>query len=126
MPRPDPFRALLLENDGGGFHTAIKQLPISSLPEVDVLVSIAYSSLNYKDALAVTNRGKIVRRFPMVPGIDLSGTVEDSQSPAFKRGDSVVLTGWGVGEDHWGGLSQLARVKSDWLLPLPQGLTPKR
>ncbi len=126
MKGPDPFRALVLQNDGGAVQAAVKQLPASSLPEGDVLVSVAYSSLNYKDALAVTNRGKIVRRFPMIPGIDLSGTVAESKSPEFKPGDEVVLTGWGVGEDRWGGYAQLARVKSDWLLPLPEGLTLKR
>jgi acrylyl-CoA reductase (NADPH) len=125
MPYPDPFRALVLENEGGKVHAGVKQLPISSLPDGDVLISIAYSSLNYKDALAVTNRGKIVRRFPMVPGIDFSGVVVESTSAGFKPGDEVVLTGWGVGEEHWGGLAQLARVKSDWLLPLPEGLTLK-
>ncbi|HVM61805.1 MAG TPA: MDR family oxidoreductase [Verrucomicrobiae bacterium] len=126
MSYPNPFRAVILENDDGNVRASIKQLPVSSLPEADVLVSVAYSSLNYKDALAVTNRGKIVRRFPMVPGIDLSGTVAESRSSQFKPGDPVVLTGWGIGEDHWGGLSQLARVKSEWLLPLPDGLTLKR
>ena len=89
------------------------------------MVSVAYSSLNYKDALAVTNRGKIARRFPMVPGIDFSGVVTESKSSRFAPGDPVVLTGWGVGEDHWGGFAQLARVKPDWLLPLPEGLTLK-
>jgi acrylyl-CoA reductase (NADPH) len=126
MPQTDPFRALVLENHGGTIQASVRQLPASSLPEGHVLVSIAYSSLNFKDALAVTNRGKIVRRFPMVPGIDFSGTVAESKSPQFKPGDPVVLTGWGAGEDHWGGLSQFARVKSEWLLSLPDGLTLKR
>ncbi len=126
MPYPDPFRAVILENTDGNVHASVKQLPASSLPDGDVLVSVAYSSLNYKDALAVTNRGKIVRRFPMVPGIDFSGTVVESKSNRFKPGDKVVLTGWGAGEDHWGGLAQLARVKADWLLALPEGLTLKR
>src|SRR5580704_17286451 len=126
MARPDPFRALILENVNGAVQAALKEIPVNSLPEGDVLVSIAYSSLNYKDALAVTNRGKIVRRFPMVPGIDFSGTVAESKSDRFKPGDPVVLTGWGVGEEHWGGFAQLARVKSEWLSPLPQGLTLKR
>jgi acrylyl-CoA reductase (NADPH) len=126
MPYPDPFRAVILENIDGTVHNSIKEIPASTLPEGDVLVSIAWSSLNFKDALAVTNRGKIVRRFPMVPGIDFSGTVVESKSSQFKPGDPVVLTGWGAGEDHWGGLSQLARVKSDWLLPLPEKLTLKR
>src|ERR1700722_3321573 len=103
MPYSDPFRALVLENDSGAFRSVVKQVPANSLPEGDVLVSVAYSSLNYKDALAVTNRGKIVRRFPMVPGIDFSGTVAESTSDRFKPGDPVVLTGWGVGEDYWGG-----------------------
>lgn len=125
MPHPQAFRALVLENEGGNVHTVVKQLPVNSLPEGDVLVSVAYSSLNYKDALAVTNRGKIVRRFPMVPGIDFSGVVVESKSSRFKPGDQVILTGWGAGEEHWGGLAQLARVKAEWLLPLPEGLTLK-
>jgi acrylyl-CoA reductase (NADPH) len=126
MALPDLFRALVLENQNGAICAAIKELPVGSLPEGDVLVSVAYSSLNYKDALAVTNRGKIVRRFPMVPGIDFSGTVAESKSGRSKPGDPVVLTGWGVGEEHWGGLAQLARVKSEWLLPLPNELTLKQ
>src|SRR5438477_11015482 len=117
MPHPDPFRALVLENACGSIQAAVRQLPASSLPEGDVLVSIAYSSLNYKDALAVTNRGKIVRRFPMVPGIDFSGVVAESTSGPFQRGDPVVLTGWGVGEEHWVGLAQHARAKFEWLVP---------
>jgi acrylyl-CoA reductase (NADPH) len=126
MPRPETFRALVLENRGGTVETAIQELPTNSLPDGDVLVAVAYSSLNYKDALAVTNRGKIVRRFPMVPGIDFAGTVVESKSSRFTPGDEVILTGWGVGEEHWGGFSRLARVKSDWLLPLPEALTLKR
>src|ERR1700719_2957677 len=119
MAHPDPFRALIMENANGAVQATIRELPLNSLPEGDVLVSIAYSSLNYKDALAVTNRGKIVHRFPMVPGIDFSGTVAESKSDRFKPGDPVALTGWGVGEEHWGGFAQFARVKSDWLLSLP-------
>ncbi|HTS16781.1 MAG TPA: oxidoreductase [Verrucomicrobiae bacterium] len=126
MPCPDSFRAVVLEKADNVVRASIEQLPVQSLTEGDVLVSVAYSSLNYKDALAVTNRGKIVRGFPMVPGIDLSGTVVESTSAQFDPGDEVVLTGWGIGEEHWGGLSQLARVKSEWLLPLPAGLTLKR
>jgi acrylyl-CoA reductase (NADPH) len=126
MAYPDPFRAVILENTDGNIHASVRQLPANSLPDGDVLVSVAYSSLNYKDALAVTNRGKIARRFPMVPGIDFAGTVVESKSSCFQPRDEVVLTGWGVGEEHWGGLAQLARVKSDWLLPLPEGLTLKR
>jgi acrylyl-CoA reductase (NADPH) len=126
MALPDPFRALVLEEQNGTIHAGVKELPANSLPDGDVLVSVAYSCLNYKDALAVTHRGKIVRRFPMVPGIDFSGIVAESASDIFKPGDPVVLTGWGVGEEHWGGLAQLARVKSEWLLPLPEGLTLKQ
>jgi acrylyl-CoA reductase (NADPH) len=122
----DTFSALVLDQRDGETHSSIQQLQRDSLPEGDVLVSVAYSSLNYKDGLAVTGRGKIVRRFPMVPGIDLAGTVAESSAAAFKPGDQVLLTGWGVGERHWGGYAQLARVKSDWLLPLPEGLTPRR
>ncbi len=126
MAHPDPFRALVLENDSGTVRANVCQVPVSSLPEGDALVSVAWSSLNYKDALAVTNRGKIVRRFPMVPGVDFSGVIVESKSSRFKPGDQVLLTGWGVGEEHWGGFAQLARVKSDWLLPLPEGLTLNR
>jgi acrylyl-CoA reductase (NADPH) len=126
MPYPDPFRAVILENTDGNVRASVKQLPANSLLDGDVLVSVAYSSLNYKDALAVTNRGKIARRFPMVPGIDFAGTVAESKSSRFHPGDKVVLTGWGVGEEHWGGLAQLARVKAEWLLPLPEGLTLKQ
>jgi acrylyl-CoA reductase (NADPH) len=126
MALPDPFRALVIENSSGTVRAAVKELPVTALPEGDVLVSVAYSSLNYKDALAVTNRGRIARRFPMVPGIDFSGVVAESTSDPFQPGDPVVLTGWGAGEEYWGGFAQFARVKSEWLLPLPQGLTLKR
>jgi len=126
MAYPDPFRALIIDNVNGAVQATIKELPVNSLPEGDILVSVTYSSLNYKDALAVTNRGKIVHCFSMVSGIDFSGTVAESKSDLFKPGDPVVLTGWGVGEEHWGGFAQLARVKSEWLLPLPRGLTLKR
>lgn len=119
----DTFKALVLEQVNGGVHASIRELPKSALPEGEVLVSVAYSSLNYKDGLAVTGRGKIVTRYPMVPGIDLAGIVEESASPDFKPGDHVLLTGWGVGERHWGGYAQLARVKAEWLLPVPSELT---
>src|SRR5689334_12867664 len=118
----DSFKALLLEQRDGATHAEIRQLPASALPAGDVLVDVAYSSLNYKDGLAITGRGKVIRSFPMAPGIDFAGTVADSQHPDYKPGDQVVLTGWGVGERHWGGMSQQARVKGDWLVPLPAGL----
>jgi acrylyl-CoA reductase (NADPH) len=117
------FRALVLDQQDGQVQAAMRDLRTSDLPEGDVLVSIAYSSLNYKDGLAVTNKGRIIRNFPMVPGIDLAGTVEESSSPSYQPGDSVILTGWGIGERHWGGFAEKARVKADWLVPLPDGLS---
>lgn len=112
------FRAILIENEGGKQTVGLAELSRDRLPEGDVTVRVACSTLNYKDALAITGKSPVVRKFPMVPGIDFAGTVEDSTSPAFKRGDKVVLNGWGVGEQHWGGLAEIARVKSDWLIPL--------
>src|SRR5438093_4235749 len=119
------FKALLLDQPQGELTATIRELPTSDLPDGDVLVSVAYSSLNYKDGLAITGQGKIVRSFPMVPGIDLAGTVEESASPAYKPGDAVVLTGWGIGERYWGGMAQKARVEAEWLVPLPEGLSLK-
>lgn len=117
------FEALLLEQQDGTPIATIKTLDRDVLPEGDVLVKVAYSSLNYKDGLAITGRNKVVRSYPMVPGIDFAGTVLESASHAYKPGDEVVLTGWGVGERHWGGMAQLARVKSEWLVPAPKGLS---
>jgi acrylyl-CoA reductase (NADPH) len=122
----DSFTALVLEQRDGATHSTIQQLPADVLPEGDVLIQVAYSDLNYKDGLAITGRGKVVRKFPMVPGIDLAGTVVESAAPEYKPGDQVVVTGWGLGEVHWGGMAQLARVKSGWLVPLPQGLSLKQ
>jgi acrylyl-CoA reductase (NADPH) len=116
------FKAFVLRQEGGKTRHAIEQLTVNDLPEGDVLVAVEYSSLNYKDAMAITGVGKIVREYPMVPGIDLSGTVLESNSPFYKAGDRVVLTGWSVGERYWGGYTQRARVKSNWLVPLPEGL----
>ena len=96
------------------------------MPAGDVTVRVEYSTLNYKDALAITGKGPVVRQFPLVPGIDFAGTVEESSNPGFKRGDKVLLNGWGVGESHWGGLSQIARVKGEWLIPLPGALTARQ
>jgi acrylyl-CoA reductase (NADPH) len=119
----ETFRALVLDQQDGKTVSRFEDLPVSALPEGDVLVEVAYSTLNYKDGLAITGAGKIVRQFPFVPGIDFAGRVRESASPRFKAGDEVVLTGWGVGERHWGGLARLARVKADWLVPLPEGLS---
>ena len=120
------FQALVLDEKAGKTTTCFRELAVDSLPEGEVLVLVAWSSLNYKDALAVTGRGKIVRRFPMVPGIDLAGTVEESSSPEFKRGDKIIVTGCGLGEDRWGGFSQLARVKVESIVPLPERLSLKQ
>jgi acrylyl-CoA reductase (NADPH) len=116
------FKALLVES-GDPYTANIRDLSIAQLPPGDVLVQVAYSSLNYKDGLAITGQGKIIRNFPMVPGIDFAGTVLESACPDYKPGDAVVLTGWGLGERHWGGLAQMARVRAEWLVPLPAGLT---
>ncbi|MBY6187183.1 oxidoreductase [Marinobacter hydrocarbonoclasticus] len=121
------FKALQLHQDEAGQTLAqIVELNNDHLPEGNVTVDVQYSSLNYKDGLAITGTGKIIRDFPMVPGIDFVGTVSDSEDPRYQVGDQVVLTGWGVGERHWGGMSQRARVKGDWLVPLPAGLTPEQ
>lgn len=119
----DMFKALVLEQGESGPQVSIQNVPIDALPEGDVLVSVTYSNLNYKDGLAITGKGKIVRSFPMIPGVDFAGTVVESQSPDFQPGDEVILTGWGVGERHWGGYAQMARVKAEWLAPLPTGLS---
>jgi acrylyl-CoA reductase (NADPH) len=117
------FKALVLDQQDGRTHAQIRELDTDALPAGDVLVDVAYSSLNYKDGLAITGRGKVIRAFPMAPGIDFAGTVAESRHPDYRPGDQVVLTGWGVGERHWGGMSQKARVKGDWLVPLPAGLS---
>jgi acrylyl-CoA reductase (NADPH) len=122
----DTFKALLLEEQDGKVKASIQDLGEERLPEGDVTVAVEYSSLNYKDGMAIKGIGKLVRKYPHVPGIDFAGSVLASQSPAYKPGDKVVLTGWRVGEWHWGGYAQKARVKADWLLPLPHGLSTKQ
>jgi acrylyl-CoA reductase (NADPH) len=117
------FNALLLQQEEDGTTVAgLQQLRDSDLPAGDVLVAVEYSTVNYKDALAVTGKGKIVRHWPLVPGIDFAGTVLESASSDYQVGDRVLLTGWGVGERHWGGYSQRQRVKAEWLVPLPTGM----
>jgi acrylyl-CoA reductase (NADPH) len=118
----EEFRALVLEQQDGKTLAAVKTLHIADLPAGEVLVQVDYSSINYKDAMAVTGKGKIVRQFPMVPGIDFAGTVLESASDSYKAGDKVVLTGWSVGERFWGGYSQKQRVKAEWLVPIAPGL----
>jgi acrylyl-CoA reductase (NADPH) len=122
----DTFKALLLEETGGKVNASIQQIAGDSLPAGDVTVAVEYSDLNYKDGMIIQGLGKLVRQYPHVPGIDLAGTVIESGNPAYKAGDKVVLTGWRVGELHWGGFAQKARVKAEWLLPLPAGLTTKQ
>ena len=120
------FQAILVEREPPPYRASLKKLNESQLPAGDVTVRVEYSTLNYKDALAITGKGPVVRQFPLVPGIDFAGTVEESSNPGFKRGDKVLLNGWGVGESHWGGLSQIARVKGEWLIPLPGALTARQ
>ncbi len=117
------FEALLLTKTDGGQNAAWSRLTEASLMDGDVAVRVTHSTINYKDGLAITGKAPVVRRWPMIPGIDFSGTVESSSHPEFKPGDEVLLNGWGLGETHLGGYSQYARVKGDWLVPLPQGLT---
>jgi acrylyl-CoA reductase (NADPH) len=117
------FRAVLATQADGQFHAAIEDVATSRLPAADVLIRVAYSSLNYKDGLAVTGKPGVIRTFPMVPGIDLAGVVEESSSPDFARGDAVVATGCGTSETHWGGYAQMARLKAEWLVPVPAGMS---
>lgn len=120
------FKALLLENQDGKTVPTLTRLDESQLPAGEVRVAVSYSSLNYKDGLAITGKGKIVRQWPLVPGIDFAGTVLESTDDRYQPGDRVVLTGWGVGEGHWGGMAEQARVKADWLVPLPAGLDERQ
>jgi acrylyl-CoA reductase (NADPH) len=122
----DTFKALLLEEQDGKVKAAVKTLESTALPEGDVTVAVEYSSINYKDGMVIKGLGKLVRKYPHVPGIDLAGVVLESASSAFQPGDKVVLTGWRVGETHWGGYAQRARVKAEWLLPLPAALTTRQ
>ena len=117
------FNAIVINKDDSGYRASVQPLNDDQLPEGDVTVRVAYSTLNFKDGLAITGSSPVVRKFPMVPGIDLAGTVETSAHPDYKVGDQVVLNGWGVGENHWGGLAQKARLNGDWLIPLPEAFT---
>lgn len=115
------FKAILIEKAEQGPRAAVRELDEAQLPDGDVLVRVEASTLNYKDALAITGTSPVVRSFPMVAGIDFAGSVEHSEHPRWRHGDRVILNGWGLGETRWGGLSQLARVKGDWLVGLPEG-----
>jgi acrylyl-CoA reductase (NADPH) len=120
------FNALLLDKQDDRMTASIQSIDEARLVGGDVLVRVEYSTLNYKDALAITGRAPIARTFPMVPGIDFAGVVEESGHGRFKAGDRVVLNGWGAGETHWGGLAQKARIPGDQLIPLPEGLTTRQ
>lgn len=117
------MRAIIIEKGEGGVKAALGEFPESDLMEGDVTVSVSHSTVNYKDGLAITGKAPVVRRFPMIGGIDFAGTVETSEHPDFKPGDQVILNGWGLGETHLGGYAQKARVKGDWLVPLPPSLS---
>ena len=120
------FNAIQIAKTDDGQTVSLAQLDESALPEGDMLIDVAFSTLNFKDGLAITGSSPVVRVWPMVPGIDLAGTVRESSHPDWKAGDKVVLNGWGVGETHWGGLSQVARLKGDWLVPLPEAFSEKQ
>jgi len=124
------FKAIVLHKDNETFSGKVRDLDdaqlIGNTPDADVTVAVEYSTINYKDGLALTNKAPVVRKWPMVAGIDAAGTVMESTDPRFSPGDKVVLNGWGVGETHWGGLAQKARFKADWLVPLPAGLSTRQ
>jgi acrylyl-CoA reductase (NADPH) len=118
------FKAILIRKDNNAQTAEFVELSRSDLMEGNVTIAVSHSTLNYKDGLVLTGRAPVARRFPMIPGIDLAGTVEESADPNFKPGDKVVLNGYGLSETHYGGYSELARVKGDWLVPLPDAFTP--
>jgi acrylyl-CoA reductase (NADPH) len=120
------FNALVLEESEGKVRAGLQRLEESALPPGDVTVRVSHSTLNYKDGLILNGLGRLVRQYPHVPGIDFAGTVEESTHPDWKPGDGVILTGWRVGEMQWGGYAEKARVRGDWLVRLPDGLTPAR
>ena len=121
------MRALVVEkNEEGKTSAGVQDISEDQLPEGDVTVAVEFSTVNYKDGLCIGPGGGLVRNYPHVPGIDFAGTVESSDDDRYSPGDKVVLTGWRVGEAHWGGYSEKARVKADWLVPLPEGLTTRQ
>ena len=121
----ETFTALVLEEAEKKVTASIKQLDQAALPDGEVTVRVGYSDLNYKDGMIVSGIGRLVRDYPHVPGIDFAGIVEQSDSADYKPGDHVILTGWRVGEVHWGGYAEMARIKADWLVPMPVGLDDK-
>lgn len=119
------FNALVVNKEEGDFSTAVKPLTLQDLPQGEVVVQVAYSGVNYKDGLAGTPNGKIVKQYPLVPGIDLAGTVLESSDSRFHKGQKVLATGFGLGVSHYGGFSEIARVPANWLTPLPASLSLK-
>ncbi|MEL0632598.1 MDR family oxidoreductase [Pseudoalteromonas carrageenovora] len=122
----NPIKAVVINKDENNYSATLTTIENSDLPNENVSIDVLYSTLNYKDGLAITGKGPVVRTFPMVPGIDLVGSVTESTSNEFKSGDNVILNGFGVGEKHWGGLAQKAALNSDWLIPLPAAISPKQ
>ena len=119
------FNALIARQTEAGQSVALETLELTDLPDNDVLVRVDYSTINYKDGLALTGAAPIIRSYPLVPGIDLAGVVESSRDQRWQVGDRVVVNGWGMGEGHWGGLAQYAQVKGDWLVKLPDALSTR-
>jgi acrylyl-CoA reductase (NADPH) len=124
--RINMFKGILITRDETGYRAQLQAIDDAVLPAGDVSVRVEWSTLNYKDALAITGKAPVVRRFPMVPGIDLAGAVIESSNPAWKVGDQVLLNGWGVGETYCGGLAQRARLQGEWLVPLPAKLSARQ
>ncbi|WP_457933725.1 oxidoreductase [Pseudoalteromonas sp. SCSIO 43210] len=122
----NPIKAIVINKEDNNYSASLSTIENSDLPNENVSIDVLFSTLNYKDGLAITGKGPVVRSFPMVPGIDLVGTVTNSTSDEFKNGDNVILNGFGVGEKNWGGLAQKAALNSDWLIPLPAGISPKQ
>src|SRR5436190_24042632 len=120
------FKALLLEKSDAGFRAGVQSVDENQLPDGDVLIGVHHSTLNYKDGLAITNKGPVVRSWPMVAGIDGAGEVLQSSHPDWKPGDVVAHNGWGVGETRWGCLAEKARLKGDWLVRVPQAFTTRQ
>jgi acrylyl-CoA reductase (NADPH) len=120
------FKGILITREDSGYLARLQDIDEAVLPEGDVTVRVEWSTLNYKDGLAITGKSPVVRRFPMIPGIDFAGTVSESTNPAWRAGDKVVLNGWGVGETHCGGLAEVARVRGEWLVPLPAAFTARQ
>ena len=120
------MRAIVIDKSGDDYQVELTEVDLEQLPEGSVGVDVEYSTLNYKDSLALTGASPVVRSFPMVPGVDLAGIVTDSSDERYRRGDRVVLNGWGIGETHWGGYAEHARVDGDWLVPLPDGFSTRQ